>query len=188
MKINACPKCGSQQIYMGTMGSGVTFGITSWNYVCRACGYCGMPLIFDSKKEYETYYQDLHETTDHQKKASPNKSVQKPSREKLHKMTKKEQEILNFLNELQNETQTNIQPSEQTFHSNKTWWPEIIGAMLVSAFAVVYIYTPLFPSIQDKFMLILYSVLLFILLTLVILFILVILEYFMISIKHTLKK
>jgi len=50
MKITACPKCGSKNISMGTIGSGVTFGITSWNETCRDCGYQGQPIVFDSEK------------------------------------------------------------------------------------------------------------------------------------------
>ena len=54
MEIIACPNCGSRRIYQGTMGDGVLTGYTSRN-VCRNCGYQGMPIIFDSEKDYKKF-------------------------------------------------------------------------------------------------------------------------------------
>ena len=54
MKISACPKCGSKNISMGTLGTGVTFGITSWIQNCRDCGYKGQPIEFETEKDYLT--------------------------------------------------------------------------------------------------------------------------------------
>jgi hypothetical protein len=51
MEIKACPNCGSNKIYQGRMGDGVLTGYTTRD-VCRNCGYQGMPIIFDSEKEY----------------------------------------------------------------------------------------------------------------------------------------
>lgn len=51
MEIKACPNCGSNKIYQGRMGDGVLTGYTNRD-VCRNCGYQGMPIIFDSEKEY----------------------------------------------------------------------------------------------------------------------------------------
>ena len=59
MKIYACPKCGSKNIHIGTIDSGVTYGITSWDYTCRDCDYRGMPLIFYSEKEYKLFLKGL---------------------------------------------------------------------------------------------------------------------------------
>ena len=59
MKIDACPKCGSKNIHVGTMDSGVTYGITSWDYTCKDCDYTGMPLIFYSEKEYKQFLKGL---------------------------------------------------------------------------------------------------------------------------------
>lgn len=58
MEITACPQCGSQKIYQGTMGDGVLTGYTSRN-VCRDCGYRGMPFIFDSEKEYKKFLDGI---------------------------------------------------------------------------------------------------------------------------------
>jgi len=54
MEIKACPNCGSRRIYQGRMGDGVLTGYTSRD-VCRDCGYQGMPIIFDSEKEYKKF-------------------------------------------------------------------------------------------------------------------------------------
>lgn len=56
MEIKACPNCGSRRIYQGRMGDGVLTGYTSRD-VCRNCGYQGMPIIFDSEKEYKKFLE-----------------------------------------------------------------------------------------------------------------------------------
>jgi len=54
LEITACPKCGSKHIYQGTLMSGLPAGYTS-NYVCKECGYQGMPFIFDNEVEYKKF-------------------------------------------------------------------------------------------------------------------------------------
>jgi len=54
MEIEACPKCGSRNIFQGKLGEGVLTGYTSKN-VCQDCGYQGMPIIFDSEEEYNNF-------------------------------------------------------------------------------------------------------------------------------------
>ena len=54
MEITACPKCGSKYIYQATLGNGLPSGYTS-NYVCKECGYKGMPFIFDNEAEYKKF-------------------------------------------------------------------------------------------------------------------------------------
>ena len=54
MEIIACPNCGSRKIFQVRMGDGVLTGYTSKN-VCRDCNYQGMPIIFDSEKEYKKF-------------------------------------------------------------------------------------------------------------------------------------
>jgi hypothetical protein len=56
MEIKACPNCGSRRIYQGRMGDGVLTGYTSRD-VCRNCGYQGMPIFFDSEKEYKKFLE-----------------------------------------------------------------------------------------------------------------------------------
>ena len=57
MEIIACPNCGSRRIFQGTMGDGVLVGYT-FKEVCRNCGYQGMPIIFDSEKEYKKFLKE----------------------------------------------------------------------------------------------------------------------------------
>ena len=79
MEIYACPKCGSRHIYQGRMGDGVLTGYTSRN-VCRNCGYQGMPIIFDSEKEYKKFLQSksLKEKTSKKIKEETKKEDKKP--------------------------------------------------------------------------------------------------------------
>jgi hypothetical protein len=58
MNINACPKCGSNDINQGNLKDGVLTGYTV-KYVCKKCGYQGMPIIFDSEKEYKCFVQSI---------------------------------------------------------------------------------------------------------------------------------
>ena len=58
MEIKACPNCGSRRIYQGTMGDGVLIGYT-YRSVCRDCGYQGMPIIFDSEREYKEFLKEV---------------------------------------------------------------------------------------------------------------------------------
>jgi len=54
LDITACPKCGSTHIYQGTIRNGLPAGYTS-NYVCKVCGYKGMPFIFNDEIEYKKF-------------------------------------------------------------------------------------------------------------------------------------
>jgi len=54
MEITACPKCGSKHIFQGTIQSGLPTGYTS-KYVCKECGYQGMPFIFNDDAEYKKF-------------------------------------------------------------------------------------------------------------------------------------
>ena len=70
MEIKACPNCGSNKIYQGRMGDGVLTGYTTRD-VCRNCGYQGMPIIFDSEKEYlkflesKSFKKEIKNNTQH---------------------------------------------------------------------------------------------------------------------------
>lgn len=67
MKIYACPRCGSRNISMGTLSSGIMYGVTSLKEECKNCGFRGFPLIFDSKKEYVKFLEAIHEDIDKEK-------------------------------------------------------------------------------------------------------------------------
>lgn len=59
MEITACPVCGSKNIGIGTLGDGIISGLSSWNEVCRNCGYQGASLIFESESEYNKFFEEL---------------------------------------------------------------------------------------------------------------------------------
>lgn len=57
MDILTCPSCGSKKIYQGTIGDGVLIGY-NLRYVCKNCGYQGMPIIFSSENEYKKFLKE----------------------------------------------------------------------------------------------------------------------------------
>ena len=59
MEITACPVCGSKNIGIGTLGDGIISGLSSWNEVCRNCGYQGASLVFESESEYNKFLEAL---------------------------------------------------------------------------------------------------------------------------------
>ncbi len=59
MEISACPKCGSRRIFQGRLKEGVLIGYTPATYVCRNCGYRGLPVIFDSEGEYKKFLKEF---------------------------------------------------------------------------------------------------------------------------------
>jgi len=79
MEIKACPRCGSRRIYQGRLRDGVLTGYTSRD-VCRNCGYQGMPIIFDSEKEYKSFLKG--------------KSLEKKSLKSLEEIKDKPKKIL----------------------------------------------------------------------------------------------
>jgi hypothetical protein len=54
--IYACPRCGSRRIRQGALYVGA---LTGSKEVCRNCGYQGIPLIFDSERDYHAFLQEL---------------------------------------------------------------------------------------------------------------------------------
>lgn len=54
LNITACPKCGNKHIYQATIRDRLPSEYTS-NYVCKECGYHGMPFIFDNEVEYKKF-------------------------------------------------------------------------------------------------------------------------------------
>jgi len=91
MKITACPKCGSRNIFQGRLKDGVLTGFTS-REVCRDCGYRGSPIIFDSEKEYQKFFEQLKKGT--------------PSDESgdISDLSEKDKKILEDLKDIKDET------------------------------------------------------------------------------------
>ena len=132
MKIYACPKCGSKNIHVGTMDSGVTYGITSWDYTCKDCDYKGQPIIFDSEKEYKKFLVDVK----HKPQEKDIKPEEKPSVEEqvdeVIKDSKKDKEVVELLMEYEKE-----KVSKPIWPKKKVWWPEI-GLALIIAIIVYF--------------------------------------------------
>jgi transcription elongation factor Elf1 len=77
MEVTACPVCGSKNIGIGTLGDGIISGLSSWNEVCRNCGYQGASLVFESEEQYAKFIEAL---TLQKKQAEQQKN--QPSEEK----------------------------------------------------------------------------------------------------------
>jgi hypothetical protein len=101
MVIYACPKCGSRRIFQGRLKDGVLTGYTS-KEVCRDCGYRGSPIIFDSEIEYKKFLKGI----------TSNKK-QKSKSSKKEKLSKKDEEVLDYLDEIKEEINGTIDDSKK---------------------------------------------------------------------------
>jgi hypothetical protein len=57
--IRACPRCASQDMNMATLSDGLWPGGETLRYVCRACDYQGMPLLFAERADYESFRESI---------------------------------------------------------------------------------------------------------------------------------
>ena len=184
MKIYACPKCGSKRILQGTIGDGVLTGYTTKD-VCRDCWYQGSPIVFDSEKEYKKFQDGLSKEKDIDKKGDEN------GKDETLKLSKKEKEVLEFLNELKKEesqkTEYITEEEEYYKHKEKNWWIEIGLAAGISA-------TLTLLSVPGQFMLhgfgfeVIYVILSFIPIMLFVLVVLVLMEFLHKSVKNRLRR
>ena len=129
MKIKACPKCGSKNISAGTMGSGVTFGVTSWNEMCRECGYQGQSINFDSENEYKKFLEELKQKPQEKETKSKEKPSVEDQVDEVIKVTEKDKEVVNLLKEYEKE-----KVGKPIWPKNKSWWQEIILAFVLAVF------------------------------------------------------
>ena len=181
MTISACPKCGSKRIEMGTMGAGVTWGVTSWKSVCKDCGYQGEPLLFDSEKEYQKFFQGISK-----EKESISDSVEE---EDTTNLSKKDEEVVGLLKEEINEekSQQLCTTEEGVFSENKSWRNEIVLSIIIATVGIIISASNLIKSF-DYSISIVYGILLFIVTTFGALFVIVIIEYAYLSIKRMSKQ
>lgn len=176
MKIYACPNCGSKRIHIGTLGSGVTYGVTSWDYVCKNCNYRGMPLIFDSDEEYKKFIKgitkDIEQNLDQINKTAVYTNQAKGDEEQ--KLSERDKQTLESLKDLNLEEKDD----EKThWHGNRSWWIEIFSAFGISAVISVFGFTVLSYS-SNSFLAFIYSLAVFFVEGLFFLVIIVIIEYF----------
>ena len=185
MRITACPRCGSRRIYAGTMGDGVLVGYTTKD-VCRDGGYQGMPLIFDSEKEYGKFLEGLQKNKELVDATDSEKDVRddKKNNDDVLKLSKKDREVMGFLNELKKEK---IVEESTAWYKNKTWRKEIIVSLVFSAIII-------FASFQSESLLygtnfaMLCDILLFIPLALLLLLWIIFIEYIYDYLKNMLKE
>jgi len=52
MEITACPSCGSKNIFS-------YLSVIGMNYLCKDCGFQGVPFIFDSEEDYQVFLDEL---------------------------------------------------------------------------------------------------------------------------------
>lgn len=133
MKINACPKCGSRNISQGTLGEGVLTGYITKD-VCKDCGYQGMPLIFNSEKEYKKFLEGLSKDQEG-KVGKPEKIAEEPV-----KLTEKEKELLEFLNEPSEEKPSEPLKQKRPYGLIILVFITIFYAMLLTVWIISYPY------------------------------------------------
>lgn len=133
MKINACPKCGSRNISQGTLGEGVLTGYVTKD-VCKDCGYQGMPLIFNSEKEYKKFLEGLSKDQEG-KVGKPEKIAEEPV-----KLTEKEKELLEFLNEPSEEKPSEPLKQKRPYVLIILVFITIFYAMLLTVWIISYPY------------------------------------------------
>jgi transcription elongation factor Elf1 len=93
MEITACPVCGSTNIGIGTLGDGIISGLSSWNEVCRNCGYQGPSLLFENEETYQKFLSALKE------RAGTAASEEPQSSEEPDEVTPEDKEIAALLKE-----------------------------------------------------------------------------------------
>ena len=177
MKINACPKCGSKNIQMGTMDAGVIYGVTSWKSVCKECGYQGEPLLFDSEDAYQKFLHGLSAKEALPDIAAEQKDAVVAEEDDTLELSAKDKDVVEMLHELQEEPER----KKTKFPENKSWWPEIGLSMMLSAVWILLSASTLFSTLG--LVSFLYGLLLFVISTLGVLCALVVIEYIFLSLK-----
>jgi len=177
MKIQACPRCGSRDISTGTMGSGVTFGVTSWNFTCKNCNYRGQPLEFDNEEAYNKFLKGL----------AKERQAEKEDEEEpidTNQETIKDKQFMEIVKEAEQDTRPLC--DEHPFQ-HKKWWPEIIISVILSAIITYIWFSPNLITYMDNIETLISSVLFFIFWIFIVLLFLVIIEYFGVCARRNLK-
>jgi hypothetical protein len=161
------------------MDSGITFGVTSNNYICRDCNYQGMPIIFKSEKEYKLFLDGLLQEI--KSRVENKKEDQIKSSEDVEvKLSKTDEEIIDYLKDLIDEEidfeSEYIEEEEVHWHGNRSWWIEIAISFGISA--IIFLSVLPYLITQMNMVLFFYYTLLFFLEALFILAGIVVIEYF----------
>ena len=181
MKIYACPRCGSQDISMGSLNAGITYGVTSWKEECKHCGFRGHPLVFHSEREYQDFLSTLGKNDE--------KSTydEEETTDDLD-LSEKDKEVIAALKKYAKESSK----QKGGYFREKNWWPEIILASLISIGFSTYLFPTVFLILPNFFSMdvaaftipyiFLFTFMNFLFLLLIMLFI----EYVAITLKHLL--
>jgi len=176
MAIYACPRCGSQEIFMGTMDSGVIIGLTSTKNVCKNCEFQGAHLQFESEKEYLEFIETLKKDKDQKQPAD------EEEQNKTITLSKKDQQVLDFVDDVKKIREE--QYEDVKIEKPKNWWPEIIISVIISIIIGIFSYSSLVGTMGNMlttFYLIGFTFIIFICLLVII----VVIEYILKSIKHS---
>ena len=142
MKIYACPRCGSKEIFMGTIDSGVLIGMTSTKNVCKNCGFQGNPILFDSEQEYQHFLKEIKQETT---KTTKEQEVTTNKNE----LSEKDKLVLDFIKDIKKEKTQDQQHKDQDV--GKNWWPEIVIALFISVISGIWIYPNLLTVMIDPY-------------------------------------
>ncbi|MFH1102021.1 MAG: hypothetical protein V1726_08325 [Methanobacteriota archaeon] len=185
MEIHACPKCGSKNIQIGTLGSGVTYGITSWKSVCRNCGYQGEPLLFDSEENYDKFVQGLStKEKPSQEDLAEQKEPQSTEEDDLVQLSEKDKNVVKCLHEIEEEPEQQIEKEkEKVFSEDKVWWPEI-GLAMIIAIIITYLWFAGAYTYYNIILISIYGICTYILFTIISLIGIVLVEYLYYSLKR----
>jgi len=186
MEIAACPKCGSRNIEMGTMGSGVLFGVTSWKSVCKECGYQGEPLLFDTEDDYKKFLRGFVTETNTQKAGEPEQNEVVTDEEEIRQLSKKDKEVVQLLHEFEEKEQPK-KITTAVFPEGKKWRVEIGFSIVFSAIFTFFYITNTFVDPLNTIPVV-WSFFLFIFFAVIALFVIAIIEFFYYSIKNKVKK
>jgi transcription elongation factor Elf1 len=132
MKIYACPRCGSKEIFMGTIDSGVLIGMTSNKNVCKNCGFQGNPIIFESEQQYQQFLEEIKKHEPSNKTNSGNVSIDKEN------LSEKDELVLDYIEDIKKTGE--FDQESQNEEKSKNWWPEMIIAMSISIISGIWIY------------------------------------------------
>jgi sensor c-di-GMP phosphodiesterase-like protein len=166
---------------MGSMGSGIIFGVSSWKEECRDCGYQGSPIVFESVQDYERFLKEIKG----KQKSKATKNSKGGVQGTQSRASDKKKQVADQLPQEEATTQPVI--CEETGRHKKDWRIEIyiaIGLAIVASLLFSGKSIALFGVVVGILYLVLYFVLLFI----AFLFAIVVVEYFITQMPRASKR
>ena len=177
MKIYACPRCGSKEIFMGTIDSGVLIGMTSTKSVCRNCGFQGNPLVFDNIQQYQQFINEI------KKQETSKTTKENTSSTDEENLSEKDKLVLDYIKDVK-KMKISDQQSMET-EGIKNWWYEIIIAIIISIISGIWMYPNLVVIMTDPYVTI-YLIGYIIITFMIVLIFIMIIEYVLKSVNNRL--